>query len=567
MAELDNNGLNGEELKSEEKFGNFDQFGDADDAFMFGDDDDSADSGLDSFSFDSDSYSFNEKPATKQEAEPAVSDVTDNSIDNEIGKTQENEIGKADESSAFSNEGNEVSDDVFDNAFAGGDAQQEVAEEAAPAEAMDAESKARQELIELINKSQKAEKATPAEEEEPVERKSFSDIDADETEEIVLDDIFPEHPSVIDIENATIPEDKAEESIPESPTEEKAPVEPKAEEEKEEKKKFPLLLIGSIIAGIVLLAGALWFADSKLHFISSAPKDKIKHKPKHRTEIVDSRVRDTIKANEIDKAKEDSIIAAQIRLQDSIDAKLAEREAKLATKAKEDSLRAVKEQNAKSSRELYFKHKKEEAERKAKNAKIEAELAAKAKAQKDKELRAERDRIRSEKEKQAAFEKAEAKAKREAERAKLAEAKRQKQEAEKVKREIAKQAKLEADRAKREAEKAKREAEKAKREADKAKLAKAKTEAPKAKTEAKSKVSSKDEEYTVQVYASPSREDAVNWLNKIRKKVGNQAVMTDHYVRNVKWYRIRFGSFKSREEAESAARNSGFNQAWIDRVK
>lgn len=536
MAELDNNGLNSEELKSEEKFGNFDQFGDADDAFMFGDDDDSADSGLDSFSFDSDSYSFNEKPATKQEAESALE------------TTLENEVVEADI----------PQNDIFDDTFAVDDAQQEVAEEATPAPAddtaVDAESKARQELIELINKSQKAEKATPAEEEEPVERKSFSDIDADETEEIVLDDIFPEHPSVIDIDDATIPEAKAEETTKEPEVAAKTPEEPKAEKEEKGKKKFPFLLIGSIIAGIILIAGGLWFTDSKLHIISSAHKDSAEEqKLRYRLSLSDTRVskNNDIYSKDSALAAEDSIIAERIRLQDSIDAKLAKmEEERAAKKAKDDSIRVVKERNAKSSRDLYFKHKKEEAQRKAQNEKIEAELAAKAKAQKDKELRAEKERMRAERDKQAALAKAEAKAKRDAERAKLAEAKRQK---------------LEAERAKREAEKAKREAEKAKIESEKARLAKA--EAPKAKPEAKTKVSSKDEEYTVQVYASPSREDAINWLNKIRKKVGNQATMTDHYVRNVKWYRIRFGSFKSREEAESAARKSGFNQAWIDRVK
>lgn len=524
MDTLDNNGFNSNELKSEEKYGKFDQFADADDAFMIGDEDDSSSSGLDSYSLDSDNYSFNDVSINEQKIESVAEDTLAGEVDaTDIPQNENSESSNL----ATDEPANNATDDLF----------------------IDAESKARQELLELINQSKKAQKDTPVDDEEIVEKKSFSDIDANESEEIEIDDLFPEHPSVIDLVETK--EQKETESMPKEEHNRDNDNETKDKKEK----KFPLLLFLSIIAGVILIAGGLWFADSKLHFISSVPKDSTEEaKLKNRHDFKDERVSKksnvsaTIKAHDSTRIAQDSILAKQRRIQDSIFAEQsrkqleqAKKEAELAAmKAKQDSIKAKKANDAKISRDLSKKYKKEEAERKARGEKIEVERQAKA--QKDKELRAEKNRIRAENNKQAAIAKEEAKAKRDAEKAKLAEVRKQKQEADKAKKEATKQAKQEAQRAKQ-------------------------TQTVAKKEEAKNNANAKDAEFTVQVYASPSREDAINWLNKINKKVGGQATMTTQIQRDVKWYRIRFGKFKSREDAENAARRAGFNQVWIDRVK
>lgn len=73
--------------------------------------------------------------------------------------------------------------------------------------------------------------------------------------------------------------------------------------------------------------------------------------------------------------------------------------------------------------------------------------------------------------------------------------------------------------------------------------------------------------YIVQIYSSPSKEDAANWLNKLKNKNINDAFISEHTVRDRTWYRVRFGNFRTREEAKTAALQHGFAQTWIDRVK
>ncbi|MCO5250199.1 MAG: SPOR domain-containing protein [Candidatus Kapabacteria bacterium] len=75
------------------------------------------------------------------------------------------------------------------------------------------------------------------------------------------------------------------------------------------------------------------------------------------------------------------------------------------------------------------------------------------------------------------------------------------------------------------------------------------------------------EEFTVQIYASPSKEDANRWLEKLRAKSVNDAFISEQMIRDVKWYRVRFGTYDTREEARAAALRYGFAQTWIDRVK
>lgn len=72
--------------------------------------------------------------------------------------------------------------------------------------------------------------------------------------------------------------------------------------------------------------------------------------------------------------------------------------------------------------------------------------------------------------------------------------------------------------------------------------------------------------YTIQVYSSPSQEDALDWIVKLKNK-NIQANLSEQMIRDVKWYRVRFGNFSTREEAKAVALRYGFSQTWIDRVK
>ena len=74
------------------------------------------------------------------------------------------------------------------------------------------------------------------------------------------------------------------------------------------------------------------------------------------------------------------------------------------------------------------------------------------------------------------------------------------------------------------------------------------------------------EEYTIEIYSSPSLEDAQEWLGRLKRKNIDGFIKTQK-VRDVIWYRVRFGSFGSREKAKEQALKLGFDQSWIDRVK
>ena len=73
--------------------------------------------------------------------------------------------------------------------------------------------------------------------------------------------------------------------------------------------------------------------------------------------------------------------------------------------------------------------------------------------------------------------------------------------------------------------------------------------------------------FTIQIYASPSKEDATEWLNKLQSESINDAFISEQMVRDEIWYRVRFGNFKTKQEAQAAALKLGYSQTWIDRVK
>ncbi|MES2764840.1 MAG: SPOR domain-containing protein [Bacteroidota bacterium] len=73
--------------------------------------------------------------------------------------------------------------------------------------------------------------------------------------------------------------------------------------------------------------------------------------------------------------------------------------------------------------------------------------------------------------------------------------------------------------------------------------------------------------YVVQVYSSPSRDDAEEWIGKLRERNAGNAIVTSQKIRGQEWYRVRFGSYSTRSEAESAALKFGFAQSWIVQVR
>lgn len=75
------------------------------------------------------------------------------------------------------------------------------------------------------------------------------------------------------------------------------------------------------------------------------------------------------------------------------------------------------------------------------------------------------------------------------------------------------------------------------------------------------------EVYVIQIYASPSKEDAQEWLKKVQKRIGAEAYISTQLVRDKVWYRVRCGHYTSKESAIAAAEKYGFSQSWVDRIR
>lgn len=73
--------------------------------------------------------------------------------------------------------------------------------------------------------------------------------------------------------------------------------------------------------------------------------------------------------------------------------------------------------------------------------------------------------------------------------------------------------------------------------------------------------------YVVQVYSSPSRDDADEWLQRLRSKNVSDGYIAEQQVKGESWYRVRFGQFSSKEDAEAIALKLGFKQPWVARVR
>ncbi|RPI66641.1 MAG: SPOR domain-containing protein [Ignavibacteriae bacterium] len=73
--------------------------------------------------------------------------------------------------------------------------------------------------------------------------------------------------------------------------------------------------------------------------------------------------------------------------------------------------------------------------------------------------------------------------------------------------------------------------------------------------------------FVVQVFSSPSRDDADEWLQSLRAKNVSDAYVTEQKIKGESWYRVRFGQFSSREDAEAEALRLGFRQPWVARIR
>lgn len=80
------------------------------------------------------------------------------------------------------------------------------------------------------------------------------------------------------------------------------------------------------------------------------------------------------------------------------------------------------------------------------------------------------------------------------------------------------------------------------------------------------KSKSKEGLFSVQIHVTASKDDAEDWLGKLNNQ-GLEGFITPKVVRDQMWYRVRFGEFKTYEEAYTAAINAGFDGTWIDRLK
>jgi hypothetical protein len=73
--------------------------------------------------------------------------------------------------------------------------------------------------------------------------------------------------------------------------------------------------------------------------------------------------------------------------------------------------------------------------------------------------------------------------------------------------------------------------------------------------------------YTIQVYSTPSFEDAQMWIKKLYSLSISNAYISTQKIRDVVWYRVRFGEYNDKQNAINDARKLGFSQTWVDRIK
>jgi hypothetical protein len=73
-------------------------------------------------------------------------------------------------------------------------------------------------------------------------------------------------------------------------------------------------------------------------------------------------------------------------------------------------------------------------------------------------------------------------------------------------------------------------------------------------------------EYSIEIFSTADKEEAAYWLDQLQRR-GINAFKKIQRIRNVDYYKIRIGLYKTAEEAKAVARALGFKNVWIDRVK
>ncbi len=73
-------------------------------------------------------------------------------------------------------------------------------------------------------------------------------------------------------------------------------------------------------------------------------------------------------------------------------------------------------------------------------------------------------------------------------------------------------------------------------------------------------------EFSIEIFSTTEIEEAIYWVNQLNQK-GINAYIKPYRFRNINHYKVRIGKFSSLDEAKNFARELGFKNFWIDRVK
>lgn len=90
---------------------------------------------------------------------------------------------------------------------------------------------------------------------------------------------------------------------------------------------------------------------------------------------------------------------------------------------------------------------------------------------------------------------------------------------------------------------------------------------PNASLKTSKSASSAGAQWVIQVHSSPSVDDADEWLRQLQSRNVGDGRIEPVTQQGKVWYRVRFGRYATREEAELAALQLGYRNAWIDRVR
>lgn len=75
------------------------------------------------------------------------------------------------------------------------------------------------------------------------------------------------------------------------------------------------------------------------------------------------------------------------------------------------------------------------------------------------------------------------------------------------------------------------------------------------------------QEWCVQVFASTNPDDADEWNNRLKSKNIDDSRIEMVDRQGQLWYRVRFGRFSTKQEAEQIAQQMGFRNAWVNRAR